>query len=387
MTKPIQPQNFENRKTFPGEDGNTFDVLIHAWEVINHISTPIFLMLLFGLALLVQQNELGKVFILFSFFLTDWLLIRMLPIFKRSFGPANSACLMLAILRLPFNLLPFPINLLAQSIGSVLVIYGFWIEPHRLQLVHQQLYTSKIPSGERIKVLHITDLHVEELTVREYQLLSIIDETQPDIIVFTGDILNLSYIKNEHSLAITLAYMSKWKAPHGVYMVPGSPAVDTHEVLRTSTQQFIDRYLINTTRTIQVNGTPVKLIGLACSHRPHHDYPILKDLLNDHHSELSLLLYHSPDLAPLIDNTVDLYLCGHTHGGQVRLPFFGSLFTASLYGRKLQAGKYQFGNMVLYISRGIGMEGAGSPRVRFLCRPEVTLWEISGNNIEEINNA
>jgi hypothetical protein len=130
MTKPIQPQNFENRKTFPGEDGNTFDVLIHAWEVINHISTPIFLMLLFGLALLVQQNELGKVFILFSFFLTDWLLIRMLPIFKRSFGPANSACLMLAILRLPFNLLPFPINLLAQSIGSVLVIYGFWIEPH-----------------------------------------------------------------------------------------------------------------------------------------------------------------------------------------------------------------------------------------------------------------
>jgi uncharacterized protein len=50
-----------------------------------------------------------------------------------------------------------------------------------------------------------------------------------------------------------------------------------------------------------------------------------------------------------------------------------------LYGRKLQAGKYLFGNMVLYISRGVGMEGAGAPRVRLFCRPEVTFWEIVGS--------
>ena len=93
---------------------------------------------------------------------------------------------------------------------------------------------------------------------------------------------------------------------------------------------------------------------------------------------MNILLYHTPDLAPEASRLgIDLQLSGHTHGGQVRLPFYGALVTGSLYGKRFEAGRYQLERMVLYVSRGLGLEGAGAPRVRFLCPPEMILWEIS----------
>ena len=61
---------------------------------------------------------------------------------------------------------------------------------------------------------------------------------------------------------------------------------------------------------------------------------------------------------------------------RVRLPWFGAVYTSSLYGKRYEAGRYDLGRCTLYVSRGIGMEGA--PRVRFLCPPELVLWEIEG---------
>ncbi len=78
----------------------------------------------------------------------------------------------------------------------------------------------------------------------------------------------------------------------------------------------------------------------------------------------------------LESKNIDLMLAGHTHGGQVRLPLAGAIFTGSLYGRKLQSGEYWFYNTILYITRGIGLEGLGAPRVRFLCPPELIEWTI-----------
>ncbi len=73
---------------------------------------------------------------------------------------------------------------------------------------------------------------------------------------------------------------------------------------------------------------------------------------------------------------MDLYLSGHTHGGQVRLPFYGAVFTASYYGKKYEMGQYQLGPATLYVSRGIGMAGGLIPRVRLLCPPELVLVEL-----------
>jgi len=120
------------------------------------------------------------------------------------------------------------------------------------------------------------------------------------------------------------------------------------------------------------------ILGLDCSHKPHVDGPKLAELAAAG-PRFTLLSYHSPDLAPEAAACgVDLMLSGHTHGGQVRLPLVGALYTSSLYGKRFEAGRYVLGKTTLYVSRGIGMEGKGAPRVRFLCPPEIVLWEIGG---------
>jgi predicted MPP superfamily phosphohydrolase len=77
-------------------------------------------------------------------------------------------------------------------------------------------------------------------------------------------------------------------------------------------------------------------------------------------------------------NCADLYLCGHTHGGQIRLPLFGALITSSDFWKRYEMGRYEEGHTTLYVSRGLGMEGMGAPRARFLAPPEIVLWTLKG---------
>ena len=119
---------------------------------------------------------------------------------------------------------------------------------------------------------------------------------------------------------------------------------------------------------------------MDCTHKPHVDGPKLLSLLGNIPPErFTILLYHTPDLAPEASAAgADLMLSGHTHGGQVRVPGLGAVYASSLYGKRFEAGRYLLDRMILYVSRGIGMEGLSAPRVRFLCPPEITLWEIGG---------
>ena len=73
---------------------------------------------------------------------------------------------------------------------------------------------------------------------------------------------------------------------------------------------------------------------------------------------------------------VDLFLAGHTHGGQVALPFYGAIVTFSRFGKRFEAGLHRVANTWLYVNRGLGMEGGPAPRVRFCARPEVSVLEV-----------
>jgi predicted MPP superfamily phosphohydrolase len=88
-------------------------------------------------------------------------------------------------------------------------------------------------------------------------------------------------------------------------------------------------------------------------------------------------LYHKPDLVPEISaRRFDLYLTGHTHGGQVALPVYGALITLSKFGKRYESGLYREGETAIYVNRGIGMEGGAAPRVRFCAKPELTVIEL-----------
>ena len=91
-------------------------------------------------------------------------------------------------------------------------------------------------------------------------------------------------------------------------------------------------------------------------------------------TDFSVLLYHSPDRMPeAVAEGADLYCAGHTHGGQVALPLYGAMLTLSKFGKRYEAGLYHEDRTWLYVNRGIGMAGGFLPRVRFWCRPELTI--------------
>jgi hypothetical protein len=96
----------------------------------------------------------------------------------------------------------------------------------------------------------------------------------------------------------------------------------------------------------------------------------------DRQPGLHVVLAHGPDFA-LGDIDADLLIAGHTHGGQVRVPFFGPPITFSRVPRAWAAGRTELpGGRVLYVSRGVGVERRNAPRLRFNCRPEVAVIEV-----------
>jgi predicted MPP superfamily phosphohydrolase len=93
-----------------------------------------------------------------------------------------------------------------------------------------------------------------------------------------------------------------------------------------------------------------------------------------------IFLFHYPDFIEQMQaGKIDLYLAGHTHGGQVALPLYGALVTLSARGKQFESGLHKLGDTCEYTNRGIGMEGGMAPRVRFCARPEVTVFTISGD--------
>jgi predicted MPP superfamily phosphohydrolase len=162
------------------------------------------------------------------------------------------------------------------------------------------------------------------------------------------------------------------------FAVLGSPAVDVNSA------PLFDGLPIRLLRNEAVemdfgHGCNIAILGIECTRDIRNDAARLLSVPTPSPADsYRVLLYHSPDLAPVAPEAqVDLYLCGHTHGGQVRLPFFGAVATSSAFGKRYEMGLYQNGRMRLYVSRGVGLEGMGAPRVRFLCPPEITLITLT----------
>jgi len=376
----IKAKDFSKLGRFPGETGNIFDIVLHKAMHLEKLPDVLFLAGLAGIAFAGFPANGWQSLVVIIFFLLDWISIALLPKYRRSFGPIKPPVLILAVLRiLPVIISPPIVWVPLEILGCFLQIYAFWIEPFQIKVSRQAILTAKLPAGIRFKLLHLGDLHLERLSIREEKLIQRIKEVDVDAILFSGDYLCLSSIRDKQSWAELKQVLSQWNAPLGVFGVTGSPAVDLPENFPVILEGTPVKLLIDEIVHLQKDEAAIQVIGLNCTHKPHLDAPRLNNLLEDVNDGFRILLHHSPDIAPhLTRGSVDLQLAGHTHGGQVCLPFFGPLFTGSLYGLKFKSGRYQLADMVLYITRGLGMEGLSAPRVRFLCPPEIVVWDIIG---------
>ncbi|NJN96498.1 MAG: hypothetical protein HC875_21520 [Anaerolineales bacterium] len=223
---------------------------------------------------------------------------------------------------------------------------------------------------------------MERLTRREARLLELIEQAQPDLIVITGDFLNLSYVDEPTARAEVRKLLMKIQAPYGVYATLGSPPVDKRATTPSLFEGTAIRLLRDEVAVLTLaDGRKFSLIGMDCDHDLQGDARIFESLLAlTPDDSARILLYHSPELMPTVRNhPVDLYLCGHTHGGQIRAPLYGAILTSSALGKQYEMGPYIEQDTTLYISRGIGLEGLSAPRMRLLCPPEIILFTLGGN--------
>ena len=322
----------------------------------------------------------------------DALSLALLPRLGRSYGPVLPPLLALGIVRttlwMAVGLLwPTKLGLVATAVVHLAIlalsIYATWIEPFRLQTVHATRRSPKLGNPKPLRLLHLSDLHVERMTDRERRLIAEVAVLEPDLLVLTGDYLNLSYITDAEAQRQAHDFLSELCDASGcpVYAITGSPAVDRAEVIPAIFTDLPITWLDDQVTTLRIGTHTIQLAGLRCTRERTLDGPRLRCLLGPRmgpDAPFTLLLYHSPDLMPeAVALGVDLYLCGHTHGGQIRLPFFGAIITSSDFWKQYEMGRYNEAGTTLYVSRGLGMEGLGAPRARFLAPPEITLWTLS----------
>jgi hypothetical protein len=345
----------------------------------------------------VDQAMAQLVMVLLALFMAaDMTLLISLPQQKVSYGPWKAQLFVLALPRVVATLgLAILANWLqedwalwlflgVQVAGTATFIWGYFFEPFRLKLSAVMTFTDRLPLGtDPIRVLHISDLHIERLTDREAKVLELASEAKPDLIVISGDYVNLSYNRDPETLRQVRQLLCQLSAPHGVYATLGSPPVDLRETVVPIFEGLHHVTLLrHGWQQVEMgNGRSLTVLGLDCTHDLPVDAGRLARLVSAAPADApQLLVYHSPELMPeAAEHDIDLYVCGHTHGGQVRLPFVGPIFTSSQLGRRFVMGLYKLGRTTLYVSRGIGLEGLSAPRVRFMCPPEMTLITIMPN--------
>jgi predicted MPP superfamily phosphohydrolase len=209
------------------------------------------------------------------------------------------------------------------------------------------------------------------------EVLELVREQTPDLVVITGDfVVGHSWSSALDFAAEDLAAeMLTLTSEYEVLAVMGN---HDHwagvERVRDIFSRCGVRELLNDLHMVVRNGESLCFAGVD-------DVSEGKDNLAAFYSRLplntdSILLAHEPDYADTASPTMrfGLQLSGHSHGGQVVIPFLGPPILPK-WARKYPSGLYRVGEMLLYTNRGVGMT---SPFIRFNCRPEITVFTLNG---------
>ncbi len=243
---------------------------------------------------------------------------------------------------------------------AALLGYARWIEPSWLEVTRHQV---SVEIGQRLKILQLSDLHTHAFGSREAKVLEIVRRESPDAILISGD--TISNEGDWNSVGILLGQL---RAPLGVFLVRGNwehwrPDPDELKTYRKSGVKFLNNEAQPLTEKLWVVGLDDSLAGNPDPQRALAKVP--SDVFK-------IALFHSPEYFDSIGSRVDLGLAGHTHGGQLRIPFLPPFWLPEGSGRYVE-GWYAQGASRMYVSRGVGNSIF---EMRFNCRPEVAVFQF-----------
>lgn len=287
--------------------------------------------------------------------------------------------------------------------GAVGFGYAAGIEVRRFVL--RRVDVPVLPSGQRpLKVLHLSDLHLVPRQGRKLAWLRSLADTRPDLVIDTGD--NLASFRGVPPLleafgplldapGVFVLGSNDYFAPSGrnpvKYLLPDDGRRNIHAPQlpwRTLKRGLVDSGwldLSNTTARLTVGDTTIALAGVDDPHLGYDDLAVVAGAAPAD-ADLRLAVTHAPYLRVLDQFARDGYdaiIAGHTHGGQLRLPFYGALVTNCDLDTKRARGLHRHpassrpgdpGSAWLHVSAGAGTSPYAP--VRFCCRPEATLLTL-----------
>jgi predicted MPP superfamily phosphohydrolase len=262
------------------------------------------------------------------------------------------------------------------SVGVGMAAYAGMFARHQLEIVPRTFSIKNLPDAfQGFRIAQLSDIHLEEYTEPYFlqEAVERINALQPDLVVLTGDFISRG--PRSHAYAIKTAglcaeILSTLTAPQ-CYAILGN-----HDVA-VGSQPIINVLQAHGIPVLVDNYTPIERgdahIWLSGACDPGTSTCYLELAIPPYPNAPVIFLCHEPDFVDTVVKhprfpLIDLMLSGHTHGGQVRLPYIGPLLLPPM-GQKYVNGLFHFGHLQLYVNRGLGTVGLP---VRLNCPPEIT---------------
>jgi predicted MPP superfamily phosphohydrolase len=268
-------------------------------------------------------------------------------------------------------------------VGLIAAGGGGWsafLEPRRVRVDHVSLKLSRLaPKFAGLRIAQISDIHMGGWMNAErlQHVADMVAEQKPDLLLLTGDFL-VGHVFDRRS-EILLQEMVDILSPLA-RSIPSFGVLGNHDhwtksgAVRAMLKDSSIVELNNSVFTISRRNEHLHLCGVDDIWEGHARLDEVVEKLPD--DSAAILLAHEPDFADVSAKSgrFDLQVSGHSHGGQVVIPFVGPPVLPYM-GQKYHTGLYQVGKMLQYTNRGVGM---AEPPVRFNCPPEITVFTLNG---------
>ncbi|MEZ4439117.1 MAG: metallophosphoesterase [Polyangiaceae bacterium] len=270
----------------------------------------------------------------------------------------------------------------ALAVAALLVvvrIYATHVEPRRLEVREAEVTTRSAGAGsEPLRIIHLSDIQSDAIGAWEQRVMAEVAALGPDLVIHTGDLLHpIEPATVRSELPKIEAALAQIHAPK--LTVEGD--TDGWFVGLEDQEQVAGmELLVDRATTLEIRGRRVAVLGLSLlqSAGGARD-AIVAWLATVPPDAITIVAGHRPDFAlELAGLDIDLVLAGHTHGGQIRLPWLGPIITLSRVPREWARGfRTIHDGIALDVSAGIGAEhAAGLPSIRVLCPPELTVLTV-----------
>ncbi|MCK5491400.1 MAG: metallophosphoesterase [Candidatus Pacebacteria bacterium] len=256
--------------------------------------------------------------------------------------------------------------------------YSFVFEPNNIQVEKINIKIENLPEEfEGTKIVHLTDFHSKNFGEREKKVLEILDDINPDFVFITGDFI-------DHKTKDIDSCQEFWRELGNKYQGKIFGVLGNHEYWNNDAGSEFLKSLLNESGVVVLDNKNEKifqgdeyiyLIGVG---DPHTGNDNLEKAVTGVEKDIpKILLAHSPDIVnnseDIEKEKVDLILVGHTHGGQVKIPFLRPFWTPTENRGKYASGLFEINDTYLYVNRGIGTTVLP---IRFNCSLEVTMIEL-----------